>query len=105
MVSLNTEVNAGRVFTFTGNEWLLSCPLCRCRFTHVQKAYALEGCDEFEGGSIYGELYGVPVGGLTEYRRGCLVVEVWGECSHTFQLRFQQHKGETFIQAKMEAAQ
>ncbi len=75
----------------------LVCPKCGCDCTHVQRAYALEGSDQVEGRSEFGELYGVPVGGITGYRRGCLCIEVWGECGHTFTIEMQQHKGATFI--------
>ena len=88
---------------FTGDQYselTLACPVCGCDCTHIQRCWSLEGTDEFEGRGEFGELFGVPVGGLTDYRRGCLVIQIWGECGHTFTARFQQHKGATFIQAE-----
>ncbi len=88
-------------FIFSGNTRLLACPECLCQYTHVEKAYALEGCDPFEGRSEFaGELYGVPVGGVTEERRGCLVIEAWCENDHTFEIRLQQRRGETAVEVR-----
>ena len=88
-------------FTFDGTTCLLACPECRCSYTHVEKAYALDGSDPFEGRSEFaGELYGVPVGGTTEERRGCLVIQIWCENDHTFEIRLQQRRGETEVEVR-----
>jgi hypothetical protein len=63
----------------------------------VWRLYALEGSDPFEGGSEFGELFNVPVGGVTENRRGALVIVIWGECGHSFEVEFANGRGETFI--------
>ena len=99
---MNTAIHSERLFDFQRDgRWLLACPLCGCRWTHLQKAYALEGSDPFDGGCEFGELYGVPVGGISEYRRGALVVEFWAECGHSFEVELQQHRGETFLTPRM----
>ncbi|HKE33148.1 MAG TPA: hypothetical protein VKD65_15560 [Candidatus Angelobacter sp.] len=102
---MNSEPNpdVGRLLTYEG-EWMLRCPACDETYTHVEQAYAMEGYDPEEGGSECGELYGVPVGGKANYRRGCLVIQVWGECGHRFRIELQQHKGQTFVSAVMEAS-
>lgn len=83
------------------SELVLHCPVCKHDTTHVQRAWSEEGSDpgEPEGRSEHGELYGVPVGGISGGRRGSLVIEVWCEQNHQFVIRFQQHKGATFITA------
>jgi len=99
---MNTAVQPARLFDFQRyGQWMLTCPCCGCGYTHIQKTYALEGSDPFEGGSEDGELFNVPVGGLSEYRRGALVVEFWAECGHSFEVELQQHRGETFLTPRM----
>jgi hypothetical protein len=99
---VNTVQHREALFNFDRHgRWLLACPECGCQWTHLQRVYALEGSDPFEGGSEHGELYGVPVGGVSEFRRGCLVMEFWGECSHRFTVELQQHRGETFIEPRI----
>lgn len=80
--------------------WVLQCPICGYEYTHLQRAYALEGSDpaEPESQSIAGELYGVAAGGIVNWRRGALVLEFECEAGeHLFSIRFQQHKGYTFV--------
>src|SRR5215475_404856 len=101
---MNTAVQPARLFDFQRyGQWLLACPQCGCRYTHIQKVYALEGSDPFEGGSEHGELYNVPVGGVNPERRGTLVIEVWGECDHSFETQLQHRRGQIFITARMVA--
>ena len=85
----------------SGGDWILACPKCGCHYTHIQRVHSLEGSDPFEGGSEFGELFGVPVGGVTESRRGALVITVWGECSHTFEIQFTDEQGETSLEARL----
>jgi len=52
-------------------------------------------------GSEFGELHNVAIDGISSYRRGALIIEVWSECNHTFEIELQQHKGETFITSRI----
>jgi len=85
------------------SDWLmLHCPICNFENTHLQSAYALEADSrqrksDSEGFSEHGELYGIPSGGISGWRRGAVVLEFNCENSHRFSLRFQQHKGATFV--------
>src|SRR5262245_52347622 len=98
---MNTEVHPEQLFDFHQyGQWLLACPQCSCRWTHIQKAFALEGSDPWGRGE-HGELYNVPVGGLTTEQCGALVVELWGECNHTFEVRLQPQRGIVFIAPRM----
>lgn len=82
---------------------ILLCPACAADGTHVYRAYSLQGCDplEPEGRPVDGQLYDIPVGGVSRERRGCLVVEIHCECGHVFELKFQQHKGQTLVSTEL----
>ena len=78
-----------------GPDWtVLCCPVCGYSNTHVSEAYTRLGNDEYEGGRPY---TGTVAKGVAGFRRDGLVVEIWGECGHTFQFILQQHKGFTFV--------
>ena len=83
----------------------LLCMFCGDPNTHVIRAWSLAGSDhgEREGRPVNGELYGIPVGGVSGNRRGALVIEIHGECGHVFEIRYQQHKGETYITEEITA--
>ena len=81
-------------------ELKLLCPVCKFDCTHVQRAYSLAGNPKGQPESQPGpdgKLYGVACQGYVGERRGCLVIEVDGECGHSFRLNLQQHKGVTFV--------
>jgi hypothetical protein len=60
----------------------LRCPVCSDSYQHVETWQVVPGRDNYEAGW----------GG-----RGDLVVlPVWGECEHRWELCFGSHKGETF---------
>jgi hypothetical protein len=60
----------------------LRCPVCADTYQHVERRQTVPGRDAYEAGW----------GG-----RGDLVVlPVWGECEHRWELCFGSHKGETF---------
>jgi len=86
------------------SDWLLMhCPICEGSSTNLHSAYALEADSrdrksDPEGFSEHGELYGIPSAGIAEgWRRGAVVLEFDCENDHRFSLRFQQHKGATFV--------
>jgi hypothetical protein len=68
MNSARTTPKTENLFQPRGDELLLARPICGCSYTHVQRVWALEGSDAFEGRGEYGELYGIPVGGMTDSR-------------------------------------
>ena len=81
-----------------GGQWIVNCPQCGCEYTHLQRTWALEGSDPFEGASECGELFGVPVGGTTGSRRGVLVMEFACENGwHRFRIELTNHRGETMV--------
>jgi hypothetical protein len=78
------------------NEAVLRCPVCGDPTTHVQTAYTRSGVDKHEAVFAYPKTEN---NGTTDYRRSALCVLVEGEsCGHRFEIIFQQHKGETFVQ-------
>jgi len=76
----------------------LVCAICGESFVHVHSAYTSFGNDVDEGGhAIPGtRAHGVRPG----WRRDALVVTVWCEYAHVFQVIFQQHKGQTLLFVK-----
>lgn len=73
---------------------LLLCPKCNGSYTHVTKAYGVEGSDPYEkhSGTIQ------PIEAVGGWRRGAVAVRVWcEECHSDFDVIFQQHKGQTFV--------
>jgi hypothetical protein len=97
------EANPATFFS-TESEWrtcgdsgevrqpVLACPTCGYYCTHALGAYTLRGEDE----SARGE--GVSEG----YRSGAIVIRFSCEgCGHLFEVIFQQHKGETFVQTRI----
>lgn len=99
---MSTAVQPHRLFNFERHQqWLLCCPQCGHQWTHLQRAFALEGSCPFEGAAECGELFGVPVGGVSEYRRGALVIEFWCEGGHRFSIEIEQHRGQSFITPRM----
>lgn len=85
----NFTVGAGGSFS------TLLCPVCGGDYTHVRSAHTAFGVDEYESGTPY---KGTRARGVRKgWRRDALVIGVWGECGHAFQVVFQQHKGNTFL--------
>ncbi len=60
----------------------LRCPLCADTYQHAGRVQAVPGRDSYEAGW----------GG----RGDLVVVPIWGECEHRWELCFGAHKGETF---------
>jgi hypothetical protein len=80
-------------------EAALKCPVCGCNETHVQSAYTRKGSDPGEAIPAYS---GTEQKGTTPSRRSALSVLVEGEsCGHRFEVIFQQHKGDTFIEVEI----
>ena len=78
-------------------EVLLACPSCGYNYTHVESAVTALGQDPHEGGVAY---EGTIARGVTQSRRDCLVITVRGECDHRWEIRFQQHKGNTLVSTR-----
>ena len=76
----------------------LMCPVCAETFIHVHSAFTSFGNDVDEGGhAIPGtRAHGVRPG----WRRDALIVVCWCEYGHSWQLIFQQHKGQTLVFVK-----
>ncbi len=60
----------------------LRCPICRDTYQHAGAYQRIPGRDSYEAGW----------GG----RGDLVIVPVWGECEHRWELCFGSHKGETF---------
>ena len=60
----------------------LRCPICADTYQHVATWQHIAGRDNYEAGwSGRGDL---------------IILPVWGECEHRWELCFGSHKGETF---------
>jgi hypothetical protein len=79
---------------FINNIPILRCPVCGDEFSHVVAVYTLLGSDESEGLYRGSHL----VARETPYRRDAIAVRVNGEtCGHSWDVVFQQQKGNTFV--------
>ena len=70
--------------SWTGPIWgvRLKCPICADTYQHVAAWQHVPGRDNYEAGwSGRGDL---------------IILPVWGECEHRWELCFGSHKGETF---------
>jgi hypothetical protein len=69
---------------WTGPEWgtRLKCPICSDTYQHAETWQHIPGRDNYEAGW----------GG----RGDLVIIPVWGECEHRWELCFGAHKGETF---------
>ena len=67
-----------------GPQWgvRLRCPICSDTYQHAGAYQRVPGHDSYEAGW----------GG----RGDLVIVPVWGECGHRWELCFGSHKGETF---------
>ena len=87
-----------------GPAWIVRCPVCGFDYTHHARVdvYARDGED---GPTTRTTVEGLHVEtvqhatGNPSDRRGGFVAAFAGECGHTWELRFSQHKGNTFIEA------
>jgi hypothetical protein len=79
------------------NEGTLRCPVCGFDFNHVKSVYTRMGSDPSEAEVYDGTK---SIGTVTDERRSCLVIEIECEESHRWELRLQQHKGQTCVQAE-----
>jgi hypothetical protein len=84
--------------------WVVLCPVCGADYAHHRRidVYVRDGED---GPATRTTVEGLRIEtvqhatGNPSGRRGGFVVAFAGECGHTWELRFQQHKGNTFIEA------
>jgi hypothetical protein len=60
----------------------LKCPVCSDSYQHVRSWETIPGRDAYEAGW----------GG----RGNLVIVPMWGECEHRWEICFGSHKGETF---------
>jgi hypothetical protein len=98
--NIGTPRQLEQLFKFDYGEWRLYCPECGGEWVHIDQAFALESSDPHrESKSQCGELFGVPVGGVTPESRGALVIKAWCEFSHQLEIQLFNHKGYTFIKA------
>lgn len=75
----------------------LHCPVCSIQFNHVIGVYTRKGNDPAEARIYDGTK---AIGTVPDERRSCLVVEIkCEEGQHLWELRLQQHKGNTFVRA------
>jgi|SRR5271157_863004 len=79
---------------FINNIPVLRCPVCGDNYSHVEGVYTLIGGDE--GGYLYRGSH--LVARETDYRRDAIAIRVNGEsCGHTWDVVFQQEKGNTLV--------
>jgi hypothetical protein len=85
--------------TSVSNGSALICPNCGGTESHALKVFALRGTDHKEGGVVPD----IPVLGVSEgKRRAAVVIRFTCEnCPELFDIIFQQHKGNTFVQTKI----
>lgn len=76
-----------------GTEGTLLCPECRCTYSHIARVFTRLGSDSNEA-TIYP---GTIQGGTTACRRSSLVIEIDGECEHSWRLVIQQQKGNNYV--------
>lgn len=96
-MQIGEEVEANEI-VFDTSAARLVCPVCAEEYTHVHSAFTSFGTDPDEGGHpIPGtRAHGVRSG----WRRDALVISVWCEYGHAWQLILQQHKGQTLLLCK-----
>ncbi len=70
--------------TWSGPVWgvRLKCPICGDTYQHAGAYQHIPGHDDYQAGW----------GG----RGDLIIVPIWGECEHRWELCFGSHKGETF---------
>jgi hypothetical protein len=81
---LEEAIDCDNFSTWTGPEWgtRLKCPICAETYQHIEPRQHIPGRDNYEAGwSGRGDL---------------VILPVWGECEHRWELCFGTHKGETF---------
>ena len=84
-LGLEEAIDCDMASSWTGPIWgtRLKCPSCGSTNLHIIPPQRIPSYDDYEAGW----------GG-----RGDLVVlPLWGECEHTWELCFGSHKGETFV--------
>jgi hypothetical protein len=85
----------------------LKCPVCGCYDTHQLKVHVFfrtEGSDTGNHATIDREfIKAIPnmKGNPSPYRDG-IIIEMYGECGHSFDLLVYQHKGQTNIKTVRE---
>jgi hypothetical protein len=91
-IMLDTELVAGIS--------VLRCPSCGFNYTHAEHSYTLPGTDEFEGGPFSGPK--VASASNSGDRRSAEVILFSCEgCPNLFEVIFQQHKGNTFVESRV----
>lgn len=103
----NVEASAAPKGLLNFEEWesraTLVCPNCGGAQTHAQQVYTVCSKDADEADDRHS--FGCPFGGFddTSERRTAVVILFECEtCKPRFELIFQQHKGNTFVQTRVE---
>ena len=83
-LGLEEAIHCDNDYPSTGPIWgvRLKCPICGDTYQHAGARQHIPGHDDYQAGW----------GG----RGDLIVVPVWGECEHRWELCFGSHKGETF---------
>lgn len=71
----------------------LICPECGGNYSHVNQVFTRPGSDPGEATVYEGTVAGEGAAG----RRSALVIELDGECQHSWRIVIQQHKGNNFV--------
>lgn len=80
-----------------GEDDAILCPACRDMYSHIRRVYTRMGSDPHEA-VVY---EGTVASDTTGSRRSALVVEIDGECGHSWNLVIQQHKGNNYVSTEL----
>ena len=84
---------------FMAGSSILRCPSCGLNYTHAEHSYTLPGTDKSEGGPFSGVR--VASAANSGDRRSAEVILFSCEgCPDLFEVIFQQHKGNTFVETR-----
>jgi hypothetical protein len=85
LVGLEEAIDCDDPSSWTGPQWgtRLKCPVCAETYQHAGMQQHIPGRDNYEAGW----------GG----RGDLIIIPVWCELEHVWQLCFGQHKGATFV--------
>ncbi len=75
-------------------EWMILCPKCKDDNVHLMYVQVLQNGQSIKVTRVNTN---VCEAGQTSYRGTTIEIGLWCECGHNTSLRFQFHKGNTFV--------
>ena len=76
----------------------LQCPVCDFGSSHIGRVFTRLGEDDYET-RVYEGTKTFEQGGYK--RRSAVVIELYGECCHRWNLVIQQHKGNNYVEIEV----